>query len=94
VAYTIAVEPDDDVLGWLVFIDQRPLLEFNRNLEKSLILEPGPHRLVVDVRGSGGTVKISIDGGARLKDPADSWPFSVAVPKTKTGKIVKTEFVV
>ena len=91
-AHTLKVDPDDDVLGWLIFVDKRLVTGFNRDLEASLILKPGTHRLVVDARGSGGTVKVSIDGGAELWDPKGGWPLTVAVSKTETGEIAVAEF--
>lgn len=91
-AYTLTVEPDDDGLGWLLFIDHRPVMDFNRDLQAFLNLDPGSHRLVVDARGAGSTVKIKIDGNAQLITPAGGWPLTVTVPKNKTGLAVVAEF--
>lgn len=92
-AHTLTIDPDDDTLGYLVFVDRRPVINFNRDLQAQLNLAAGTHRLVVDARGSGSTVKVTIDGGAVLKDPAGGWPVTITIPKNQTGKIVVAEFV-
>ena len=91
-AHTLTVEPDADVLAWLVFVDHRPVVDFNRDLQALLNLQPGTHRLVIDARGPGSTVKVTIDGGAVLTTPAGGWPLAVSVPGNKTGLSVVAEF--
>ena len=91
-AYTLTSDPDDDVLGWSVFVDRRPVTDFNRDFEAVLKLEPGKHRLVVDCRGAGSTIKVTVDGNAALVSPAGGWPLTVKVPNTETVEIVVAEF--
>lgn len=93
-AYTLTIEPDDKTLGWLVFVDHRPVVDFNRDLQAFLNLDAGNHRLVVDVRGSGATVKATIDGNAVHVSPAGGWPLAVTVPNNKTGNHVVADFTV
>ena len=91
-ANTLSVDPDGENLGWLIFVDRRPVVDFNRDLKALLNLSLGHHRLVVDTRGSGSEIKVSIDGGAVLNDPAGGWPLTISVPKTMAGKIVVADF--
>lgn len=91
-AYTLTVEPGEDVLGWVVFVDRRPVVDFNRELKSFLHLNPGKHRLVVQADGAGSTVKVTIDGDATLEEPEGGWPLTLEVPHTKTGHHVVAEF--
>jgi hypothetical protein len=91
-AHTVTVEPDEDVQAWFVFIDHRPMIDFNRDFKGSLILQPGRHRLALDVRGSGSTFKVQIDGGAQLIVPGNGWPLTLAVPRNKSSATTVAEF--
>lgn len=90
--HTLKVDPDDKVLGWLIFIDHRPVVDFNRDMEAFLNLAPGPHRLFVNSWGRGSELKISIDGTATMTVPPGAWPLSIKVPQSKTGTDFLGEF--
>ena len=84
--HTVNVDPDKNSLGWILFIDNRPVIDFNRDFEASINLAAGQHRLVVDARGGGSTVEVTIKN-ATLTQPSGAWPLKVVVPKSKTGLI-------
>lgn len=91
-AVLLRVDPSEDVLAWAIFIDRRPITNFNRDFQSLVTLGEGHHRLVIDAHGSGATVAVTIDG-ATLVQPADaSWPLTLEVPDNRTGKHIVAEF--
>jgi len=48
--------------------------------------------LALDVRGSGSTFKVQIDGGAQLIVPGNGWPLTLAVPRNKSSATTVAEF--
>lgn len=91
-AYTLVVDPNDETLAWFVFIDRRPVINFNRDFQASLNLNSGSHRVVVHAQGKGATVKVSIEGGAIMTNPAGAWPLIASVPSNKVGHSAPAEF--
>lgn len=90
-ANLLHVEPSDDVLAWAIFIDHRPITNFNRDFETLVSLAKGQHRLVIDADGSGATVTVTIDGATLLPE-GSTWPLTLDVPGNRTGQHLVAKF--
>ncbi|WIA54289.1 hypothetical protein N6H05_14580 [Sphingobium sp. WTD-1] len=90
-ANLLHVEPSDDVLAWAIFIDRRPITNFNRDFESLVTLAEGEHRLVIDADGSGATVTVTIDGATLLPE-GSTWPLTLEVPGNRTGQHLVAKF--
>ncbi|CAM5276216.1 hypothetical protein ACFSUK_07740 [Sphingobium scionense] len=93
-AVLLRVDPSEDVLAWAIFIDRRPITNFNRDFESLVTLGKGEHRLVIDADGSGATVTVSIDGATLVQPAGATWPLKLEVPNNRTGKHLVAEFLV
>lgn len=78
--FTLSVKPNDDVSLWFIFVDGRPVSDWNRDLQTSLRLEGGNHRLVYEVHGDGGELEINLEPNPRLTTPiGEAWPYTAKV---------------
>lgn len=91
-ANLLRVDPSEDVLAWSIFIDRRPITNFNRDFESLVSLAEGQHRLVIDADGSGATVTVTIDGATLVQPAGAIWPLKLEVPDNRTGKHLVAEF--
>lgn len=91
-AVLLRVDPSEDVLAWAIFIDRRPITNFNRDFQSLVTLGEGHHRLVIDAHGSGATVAVTIDGATLVQPAGASWPLTLEVPNNRTGKHLVAEF--
>lgn len=85
-AVKLKVVLGEKLLGWQVFVNKRPIYKFDEAFEAELdFLTAGDNELSVSVRGTGAKIDVSIDSGARLTEPGKTWPFTVSVPRNRTG---------
>lgn len=79
--FTLSIKPSDDVSLWFVFVDGRPVSDWNRDFQTSLRLEAGDHRLVYQIEGADGELEINLEPNAPITTPlGESWPYSAKVP--------------
>lgn len=84
--FTLTVKPNDKLEVWFIFVDGRPVTEWNRDLQTPLRLDAGKHRLTYQLHGKGGELEISLEPNAALTTPVEAtWPYNATVPKNRAG---------
>lgn len=83
--YTLSVKPNDELTLWFLFLDGRPIVDWNRDLETGVRLETGKHRLTYQLHGEGGELEFSLEPTAQITTPIGaSFPYTAKIPQNRT----------
>lgn len=84
--YTLTAKPNDDLEIWFVFVDGRPVTDWNRDNMSAIRLAVGNHRLTYQLHGKGGELEIDLAPTTSITTPPNStWPYTAKVPKNRSG---------
>lgn len=79
-AHILKVEAEDDE-GWTIFVDRRPIINFDKDGKASLPELPlGEHTLTYELRGAGSKLTMDIDPRPRIIVPVGAtWPVKAEI---------------